>query len=1494
MPRWDFKKFDRVSANLVDSVFPHSVGEVLAFGHTFAEALQKAIRMCDTEFSGFDPEVVPASDEGLRDESYQRVFVLASALAAGRQIDEIHELSGVSMWFLSCLSKLLDVRADLKKHSAATLPAALLLHAKLTGFSDKQIGALIQTTELGVRQLREEHKISPHARSVDGAAGLHFPLQLESVLTYMTYHGDSDDFLLDTQKEHSIIVLGSGVYRIGSSAEFDWSVVSCARTLRALGHTAVVVNHNPESVSSEPAQSSRFYCEELSVERVLDIYAREQAKGVVTAFGGPRPSRIAQSLSRQGVEILGTSTDSIDDSLNRFHFSRLLDRLGVDQPKWKNVSNVTDALSCAASFGYPVLLRDLAAVAAARTTIAHSATDVATYFSASSIEAVVVSKFIVGAKELGVAGVGQNGRVVVQVCCEHVENAGVNSGDATIIVPAQDLDPVTVQRVEDATQKIAAAYNVSGPFHLQFIAKDSEIKVIECQLRSTRLFPFVSKTIGVDLVDVASRVMVGAELPDASVLQGPVPHVGVRVAQFSFTALEGADPALGLEMASTGEVACFGESKYQAYLKAMLATEFRVPSKNVLLSIGSFKHKAEFLESARKLHELGLKLYGTSGTADYLSEHGVPTTALEWHREVAPPKTPVKGRGKSAPGTPDVRAAAGSPAPLAGETEDFMAENVAGGSVLELIARNQIDLIINISSVWKDRPSSFTTRGYATRRVAIERDIPLLTDIKCAKLLVEALYRYRALLSGTPLQISPLDMHTSHRLASVPAFVTFAPLPDCASEAAAETKWRALSVAALASGCSSLVLLPSAQAPLQTPEQLVAAKRLGEAHSLVDFALVAGPATGLSASAVIELCNAVPVAGLLLGESSGDVTSTMALFEAWPETAGPIIAAASAALPTHLLLADLFRRHVHVVGVSTRSEVALLRTARLRGVPVTFSASVSTLAEADSRKQDSAHGAGIWDAVDLLDIITADLTASDAEFCDSLTMLLPLGLRLVREGRLAFSDFTARLSTRPRELLRLPTHPSTAELNLDMPWQPPAEPNQDAGTQIGILRLQGQASRIVVRGKIVFLDRRVLSAKAHTALALVPVSGAAQLKPSSSGMQSAASAFDSATPKPTSTPAQPTAAVATQPAAQTQSAGVSAGPVQVASAPTSRSSVLDLQPKFVSNVVSDTARMSVPFDLQTPERTRLSIVGRDILTVRQFDRDTLHYLFGQAHEMRKMVDRVGHFELLKGKVMAALFYEPSTRTSSSFIGAMQRLGGSVIPITSVKDSSVAKGETLADTIRTMEQYSDVIVLRHPAKGAAEEAAKASRKPVINAGDGVGEHPTQALLDAFTIREEMGSINNLTITMVGDLKHGRTVHSLATLLSKYGVTFNFVAPKSLAMPKEILDMVRENGAPFTELEVLDDVLPATDVLYVTRVQKERFASEEDYMAVKGLYCITAHTLTRAKEKMIVMHPLPRVDEIAPEVDSDPRAAYFRQMQYGMYVRMALLAMVLGKA
>ncbi|KAI9240929.1 protein pyrABCN [Podila verticillata NRRL 6337] len=1432
MPRWDLAKFDRVSKALSSSM--KSVGEVMSIGRTFEETIQKAIRAIDPSLVGFAPkESYPVIEDELTNPSDQRVFAIANAMNHGYSVDRIWELTKIDKWFLNKLQNIIRLDKTLAKFSAHTVTTSLLRSAKQLGFSDRQIASAISSNELSVRRLRTDAGIVPFVKQIDTVAA-EFPAFTNYL--YMTYNAVEHDVAFE---DKGVMVLGSGVYRIGSSVEFDWCAVRAIRTLRARGVKTVMVNYNPETVSTDYDEADRLYFENINLERILDIYEAESSSGVVISMGGQTPNNIALPLHRQNVKILGTSPEMIDTAENRYKFSRMLDQINVDQPLWKELTSFDEAGEFCEKVSYPVLVRPSYVLSGAAMNVVYSADDLANYLgqatAVSRDHPVVISKYIEDAKEIEMDAIAVNGKMVMHVISEHVENAGVHSGDATLILPPQDLDPETIRKIEVATAKIGQALDVTGCYNIQFIAKDNEIKVIECNLRASRSMPFVSKVMEVDLIEMATNAMLG--FPVEAYPESPIPktgYVGIKVPQFSFSRLSGADPILGVEMASTGEVACFGKDKYEAYIKALVSTGFTLPKKNILLSIGSFKEKQEMLPAVKRLRSLGYNLFATAGTADFMSEHGVPVKYLET---------------------------------LEDDTDGQKSEY----SLNQHLANNLIDLYINLPSKNRyRRPASYVSKGYRTRRMAVDFSIPLITNVKCAKLFVEALARHK------DFEIESVDYKDSNRTVTLPGLVNIqALIPGISSPASKD--FDQVTKTSISSGFTLIgAMATGIPKGIDDSASLAVALTNSRDHAHCDYFLSQN-ATVKNANRRLKETTAlfIPFAPIA-GHTIASVAEAARHFNSWPAGSPIVTDAKGTDLASILLLASLHNRSVHITGVSSADDMGLISLSKDKGLQVTCDIEVFSLfltrEEAGSKLLPTkAEQDAFWNKLHVFDCFTVGslpyrLAAEKGHPIAQagIEETLPLLVDAVNKGRLGMNDIIAKLYTNPRKIFSLPEQKdSYVEIETDRG----CILTHASGPFVN-RALAGTVHRVVLNGKTAYLDGAWYT-------------NGTEGQDVSSVSQAITKAIEKVAPL-TSIPVHhsPRLGPMAEPVTPSRSNEPRRGSVQI-EAP------LTVPVQIAGTVVKDVPSAIMRILHNSP------FSHRHILSSKQFDRNELHALFSLAHEMRTQVERNGSIDLLHGKVMCSMFYEPSTRTSCSFAAAMARLGGSVVSVDE-ESSSVVKGETLADTIRTLGCYGDLIVLRHPDPGSAATAAKFSKVPVINAGDGVGEHPTQAFLDVYTIREELGTVNGLTITLVGDLKNGRTVHSLVKLLAYYHVTLNFVSPASLQMPEAVKDELRQAGVPFFEYSDLNEVISESDVVYVTRVQKERFADLAEYERVKSAYVINNKVMSKAKTQMVVMHPLPRVSEIEPEVDFDQRAAYFRQMRYGLYVRMALLALVLGKS
>uniref|UniRef100_A0A8C7HSY1 Carbamoyl-phosphate synthase [ammonia], mitochondrial n=1 Tax=Oncorhynchus kisutch TaxID=8019 RepID=A0A8C7HSY1_ONCKI len=716
IPRWDLDRFQGMSREIGSSM--KSVGEVMAVGRTFEESMQKALRMCHPSVDGFMPRLPLnkpwSAQQDLHQElavpSSTRVFSLAKALHSGVTVDHIHHLTAIDKWFLHKLRRITELEQHLSQFNSATLPQTLLLKAKQDGFSDRQVGQALGSSEGEARVLRLAQNIKPWVKQIDTLAA-EYPAVTNYL--YCTYHGQEHDLEFNDQ---GVMVLGCGPYHIGSSVEFDWCAVSSIRALRQMGMRTVVVNHNPETVSTDFDECDRLYFEELTLERILDITQQEGCTGSIVSVGGQIPNNLAMPLHLNGVKILGTNPQQIDRAEERSVFSTILDELGVAQAPWKALSSLEDAFAFANKVGYPCLLRPSYVLSGSAMNVAYGEEEMRGFLDeatqVSQEHPVVITKFIRGAREVEVDAVAKMGKVLCHAITEHVEDAGVHSGDATLMLPTQSISQGALEKVKSATRKIAKAFEISGPFNTQFLVKGNDVMVIECNLRASRSFPFVSKTIGVDFISVATRVMVGepqdeAALPSLENPIIPVDYVGIKAPMFSWPRLRDADPVLRCEMASTGEVACFGPNIYSAFLKAMLSTGFKLPTKGILIGI-QHSFRPNFLATAHQLNEEGFKLFATEATSAWLSVNDVPATPVAWPSQ--------EGGDASLP------------------------------SIIRLINEGHIDLVINLPN----NNSKFLRDNFLIRRMAVDHGVPLITNYQVVKLFAEAI-KYASELDTTSL-----------------------------------------------------------------------------------------------------------------------------------------------------------------------------------------------------------------------------------------------------------------------------------------------------------------------------------------------------------------------------------------------------------------------------------------------------------------------------------------------------------------------------------------------------------------------------------------------------------------------------------------------------------------------------------------------------------------------------------------------------------------------
>ena len=705
IPRWDLGKFHGVARELGSSM--KSVGEVMAIGRTFEEALQKGLRMIGQGMHGFVENkelVIPDIDKALHEPTDRRIFVISKAFRAGYTVDQIYELTKIDRWFLQKLYDIMQTSKELHAYDMKGIQRwrinpELIRTAKIQGFSDFQIARAIgldgdpERGSMLVRQFRKEHGILPVVKQIDTLAA-EYPAQTNYL--YLTYSGTEHDVTY-TGDHRSIVVLGSGAYRIGSSVEFDWCGVQALNTIRKEGYRSVMINYNPETVSTDYDMCDRLYFDELTFERVMDILELENPHGVIVSTGGQIPNNLAMRLDEQHVNILGTTAKSIDNAEDREKFSAMLDRIGVDQPRWKELSSMEDINGFVAEVGFPVLVRPSYVLSGAAMNVCSNQEELERFLklaaNVSQKHPVVVSQFIEHAKEVEMDAVADHGEIVMYAISEHIEFAGVHSGDATIQFPAQKLYVETVRRIKRISKQIAKELNISGPFNIQYLAKGNEIKVIECNLRASRSFPFVSKVLKINFIELATRIMLGLKVEKPHKNEFDLDYVGIKASQFSFNRLQKADPVLGVDMASTGEVGCLGDDVSEAVLTSMLAVGQRIPEKNILLSTGTPKQKVAMLDAAKLLAAKGYNLFATGGTHRFLTENNIPSTLVYWPSEAGEPQA------------------------------------------LTMLHQKQIDLVVNIP---RDLSAGELDNGYKIRRAAIDLNIPLITNARLASAFITA------------------------------------------------------------------------------------------------------------------------------------------------------------------------------------------------------------------------------------------------------------------------------------------------------------------------------------------------------------------------------------------------------------------------------------------------------------------------------------------------------------------------------------------------------------------------------------------------------------------------------------------------------------------------------------------------------------------------------------------------------------------------------------
>ena len=1425
IPYWDLKKFPMVDKTIGSSM--KSVGEGMAISRNFEEAFQKAMRMTNT-VDGFEPNIITNTDDQLENPSYDRILGIATALYSEKNsINDLHRLTKIDKWFLNKFQNIISMRKNLEyygKNKSEIISSNTLLNAKKYGFSDNQISRCINSTEIAVRNLRKSFNIFPDIKEIDTVAG-EFPCYTKYL--YLTYHGTKSD--IEFEETNNIIVLGSGVYKIGSSVEFDWCIVNTMRRIRELGYKSIMINCNPETVSTDYDEADRLYFDVVNFETTMDIYEIEKPHGIVLSMGGQIPNNIAMLLHRQNVKVIGTQPDMIDNAENRYKFSRMLDHINVDQPQWKELVSIEEAIKFCHEVNYPCLIRPSYVLSGASMSVAYSDKDLKKYLlnnlndnitNISKDNPVVISKFILDAKEIEVDAVAKNGEVKLYAISEHVENAGTHSGDATLILPAQDLTEDTVNKIKTSMYKIAKELLINGPFNIQFIAKDDKIKVIECNLRASRSFPFVSKVLGINFIKCATDIMLNSRNDDKITINKNL--IGVKVPKFSFDRLEGADMVLGVEMMSTGEVACFGKNHYEAYLKATIAAGLRLPRKNskIFISIGSYKHKKEFLSTIQLMYKLGYKLYGSKGTTDFYSEFDVSMIPI-------------------------------------------IHDKIDTATIVENYQKNKFDLIINISMPNSIKISkNILSYGYLMRRIAIDLNIPLITDIKCAKLFIVALSKYQNGLTVQPY----IDCQTSYKTIRLPGLID---VHVHVREPGHEYKedWQSCTRSALAGGITTIFAMPNTNPAIIDRNSYEMVYQIAKKNAYCNYGIYLGASQDNSQN-ISQICNEVNAIGLkmYLNNTYGqlilpEISSWMDHIKNWNSMQPICVHAEMQTLAAIIHIANLYHKKLHICHVSKKEEIELVKESKKLGMDITcevsphhlflncennnLSDNLKEVRPLLGKKEDQNS---LWENLKYIDCFATDhaphLLKDKITSCcpgfPGLETALPLLLTAVVEGRLTIEDIVLKYHDNPCKIFNIPMQTleeTYIEINLDKNWIIPTKLQETKcdWTPFEGHNIKGYITRVVLNKELVYIDGIVLNKKCGKIV--IPSKDINKLN-------------------------------------------------------------YNLNDNLNDKKIDKKINKKVYNKLIEEKSNDLKVNKKlyDIISVKQFDKDTLRSLFKMASDMKKR-DKNNDLSLqgiLNGKVIGSIFYEPSTRTSCSFNAAIQKLGGRIIEVKS-DQSSVKKGESIEDFMKTMECYCNLLILRSSKQQDIYDAVKVIKIPLINAGNGDGEHPTQALLDMYTIREERGTINGLTITFYGDLKYSRTVHSLAILLGLYNVRINYISPKQLRMPQNLMDELFNKNIEqnIYDLSEIENILPKTDILYMTRIQKERFKSQEEYdnVIANGKYKLSPELLNKGKYNTIVMHPLPRVDEISPEVDNDPRAAYFRQMENGLYLRMALLSHIL---
>ena len=1408
IPRWDLRKFPMVDDKLGSSM--KSVGEVMSISRSFEEAFQKALRMANENILGFygtDPSW-ESSEDDLINPNNDRINKIANSFYSGQYtVEQMYDLTKIDKWYLKKMWKIIEMQKELENIDVNREINNKLLHrAKRIGFSDYQISKMIKKTEIYVRDLRINYNIKPVVKQLDTVAG-EYPCYTNYL--YLTYNGDYNDITFD---EQTVIVLGSGVYRIGSSVEFDWCAVNCVRELRERGYKTVMINYNPETVSTDYDEVDRLYFDEISFESVMDIYGYENCKGVILSMGGQIANNIAMSLHRKEVKIIGTNPENIDNAENRFKFSRMCDQIGIDQPQWKELTTAESTTAFCNEVGYPCLIRPSYVLSGAMMCVIYGQDEMNEYLQnviISNDYPVVISKFITNAKEIEVDAVAHNGLLKLWAISEHVEDAGVHSGDATLILPPKNINKTTRNLILKNTQKIAKKLEINGPFNIQYIAKNNELKVIECNLRVSRSFPFVSKVKDINFIRIATRIMIGA---DYNIENQDEKYTGVKVPQFSFNRLANADNRLGVEMLSTGEVACFGKNYNEAYLKGLIATGFKIKNKcNVLISVGSYQNKQELYDSFKLLANNGFKLYGTYGTANYYSETNINVIGLD---------------------------------------NETIYNNIKNGF---------FGLVINISIPNKIRNNK-KTNGYYIRRLSIDYSVDIIINIKCAKLYIDSIIKYY----NNFKTIGNCDLKTTNRYIKLPMCIDMHVHVREPGDEQKET-WETCSRAALKSGNGLICAMPNTKPSCTNIEVYNMVNNLAKSKSVCDYMLFMG-ADGENYKDLEFMNPKVCGIKFYLNETFSnlkinDISVLRKYFIHCPENMLMCFHAEVEMVGVVLYLASIYKKRVHICHISRKEEIEMIRDAKENGLEVTCEVTPHHLFIDDkmikdlpenfrtvkpvlNREQDRK---ALWDNLDIIDCFATDHAPHLKEEkqncgCPGFTGLetaLPLFLNAVNQGKMKIEDIVNKYYHNPKRILRLNDNygqDSYIEVNLDKEY---IIRDQDLITKAGWspfngFKVKGCLERFVYKNECVYNNGLINNIKN----------------------------------------------------------GINANIFKNISNNISVSNNIEgNSKKEYENQNEYEYETSGNEDILESEEYDLQVLNNNIINVSQFDRNNLRSLFKNANIIKNNLKKYGKLNILKGKTVGLYFDEPSSRTYGSFYVAVKKMGGDVLALNN-SNSSTKKGESLYDTLKCFESYCDLVIVRTKEKNSLSGLQNSIKIPIINAGDGDGEHPTQALLDVFTIREERGTVNKKIVSIVGDLKYGRTVHSLIRLLSNYEISFNFVSVKELSLDQQTIRFLKDNNIKYDCYNSINDIIENTDILYMTRIQKERLNGEHinQEFIEKNLY-LTQEILTNAKDNLVIMHPLPRNDEINVNIDNDPRAAYFRQMENGLYIRMALMMLLI---